>query len=526
MSLINYLVQKMSMDDVAATRHLGRMRTDLMHEVVLVGVAALAIGCGSGPISGDDEIGDTGETDETGDGDGDESETDVGDTETDDAETDTDGETETGDGDGDAECITAQGTLGPRALRLEQGEDRAWIIGGDGEVELELEGPPADDTLWMVAAESDTTIALARNIGEFGQGQQTTVHAYDHQSGALEWTTTIGAGTSQLWVSDEGWVTAALNFDEPGVLVGYAVSSDQSLTFPDHQPMAAAADGWVTAREITAQGTYGQPGWIALADQSWTPVEPPAADPYLAQVADDLTIEYVAEGGNGPAFIRATPDGNQVIDLPNAQLPSDNVAQVGSAGQWRLLQVHDPNDQSSVLLRVDVEAGVAELIDPEPPPGWEWFDCYSRGTAIDPDGVVFFELRDAAQARAWAFDPETAQWSEVGQAIGTVDDIEFVGHFGSLHALRSAAQFTTFCPQVEWDEPPPEALVGDTLQLLRRLPTPLAVTLPTVEPWTARADESGSCVAYVAQGGWQVMAIETEQVLEFEEPNGNWLWLD
>ncbi len=497
------------MDDAPGSRYLDRMRTDLVPTLLIVGVTASLIGCGSGPISsGDDELGDESSTGEE-----------TGETDTDDTD-DTSDTDETGDtGEMDEACVTAEGTLGPAAVQLDGTSDRAWVIADGSEHELALVGP-ADDAVWLEGAGAGERIAIARSTGDFGHA---TIHAFDRSSGALAWTRELaGVGVSQLWVADDGWIAGPINPSQPGQLVGFAMNDDQAIVLADHQPLAAPSDGVVVAQEVLPDSSGGMIGWITLADQSWTPTQPPPSHNYGARIDDDdRTLEYMAAG---PVFVRASPDASATFELPSEQLPSDDITVVGAAGRFRLLQAADPVDFNSVSVRLDIESGEAIVVDPPPPPGWSWFDCYARNARIDADGALLFELRDSASAQVWAFQPDDAQWSEVGFAVGLADDIDFAGQFGGVHVVRSAAQFMTFCPPTMWDEPPAEALVGDSLQIVRRSPA-LALALPS-DGWSpVVVDEGERCVAYPSVDGWRVRALEGEAELSFE-PSGTWQWLD
>ncbi|NJK33283.1 MAG: hypothetical protein HC927_13280 [Deltaproteobacteria bacterium] len=92
------------------------------------------------------------------------------------------------------------------------------------------------------------------------------------------------------------------------------------------------------------------------------------------------------------------------------------------------------------------------MIEPAPPPGYEWFDCYFPNYGLDRSGAVLFELRDPSAAQFFAYSPEQQSWTPLGKPIALVDDISLMGGTGSAHVLTSAEQFTTFCPMTEWAE--------------------------------------------------------------------------
>ncbi len=519
------------MDALVRAGHVGRMTSmdsltsmTISTRALLIGATLLASACGSGPISGDDELGDAGESDSGT------SETGTSDTDT--AETGTSDTGDTGETGEDGLCISAEGTLGPAALRLDPTSDRAWVIEGAGELELALDHAGATN-VWLVADAEGSRIAIARNHGVFDQDLASTLHGFDRASGELAWTRELdGVATSQLWVGDEGWIAGSVSSPNPGTLVGFVMNDDDAIALPNHQPLAAPRAGWVAAQVITLGGQAGALGFVALADQSFTLAEPQPSEVYGTRVGEDgRSLEYLATGPNGPVFVVATPEGSALFELPNASLPSGVSQVVDSAGRFRLLQGYDTNapdpaDPITAFVRVDVESGEAILVDPEPPAGWSWFDCYARNARIEADGALLFEVRDPGSARLWAFEPEGAQWSEVGLATGLVDDLDFAARSGSVHAIRATAQFMTFCPPNDWSEAPADALIGDSMQVLRRSPA-LAFSLPSTgwgEPVVI--DDQERCVAYPSESGWRVRSLADQAELEFGSATGAWIWID
>lgn len=458
-----------------------------------------------------------------GDGDGPADDT----TADDDAATaDDDGGDETGDTGGEpSSCLAADGSLARVALRWDSAEDRAWLHGEGGELELAIDAP-ANDTVWILAAASEDRVVVGRNTGGFDREQSASLHAFT-RDGQPQWSVDLESATiGRLHVGAGGAVSAVTGWTTEGGSVGFALTQpDDAIVFPEHHPLAAPRDGLVAAQQVLASGEGGPVGWLSLADGSWQPANPVALQPYSVWVdADDLTLEYLAVDGSDPRFVRATPDGATSIELPTDSLPSTTLSAVARAGDYRLLQSSsDDGSEDYAFLRIDVQTDEVVVVAPEPPSGWSWFDCYFRRAVVDVDGAVLFELRDDTRARVWAFDPDDEQWSEAGLPTTEVDDLEFQGSGGAVHVVRGMGQGTTFCPPVEWAQAGREAIAGSSLQVLRRDP-PLAMTVSPLS-WEVRIDATEQCAAFADEIGWHVVPLDDDGWQIDAGPSEGWLWL-
>lgn len=466
---------------------------------LLIGTLALAA-CGSGPISledGSDESGgDTGDTDE--------SDSDTGDT----------------DGPDDLACVDDD-VLVPGVLRLDS--DRAWVIDGATETQLELTG--AGEPEWLLGAAAGDRIAVARIAGSI-EDQATVVHVFARDSGEQLWTRELaGVGVSQMWVAEDGAVAGSISQIVPGVRVGFVMTDAAVLELPDHSPIAAPALGQVAVHELGPQGTQDASGWIDLADGSWQPAMPEPTSSSVAVGEDGHTLEYPTQVDGAAAFVRARPGEAEILALPLEPIEGQSLYVIASAGNYRVVRGYDPNDATSEHVRVDLEAGDAVLVDPEPPPGWSFFDCYDRRVAVDGDGRLYFELRNDASARPWAYDVEEDSWTQLGHELGLVDDIDVVAQSQDVMLVRGTAQFQTFCPPTEWAQAPEDALVGDSVQLVRREPA-LTMVLPS-NTWQVLVDRQQRCAALVGENGWEVRALDgSGAVIDFGMDGGTWQWLD
>jgi hypothetical protein len=452
--------------------------------------------CGSGPISMDAGDGETGEAGE-------------------------------GDGDGDPQglaCVDEDGLI-PGVLRLEPSTARAWMIEDGVEIHLPLDGDDVAD--WMVAAVAGDNIAIARMDGQW-DAQDSIVHGFSRSTGERLWTRPIaGLGVQQLFAADDGWVAGTVSPYLPGEQIGFVMSAMEAIALPDHEPLAAPALGHVAAYEIEGEGTRSDVGWIDLADMSWHPVTPAPLDHYYASLGEDRhTLEYLALVDGAPAFVRARPGEAESIALPLGQVAEHSLNVVAATGRWRVVHHRDwDNPEAAVHVRVDVESGAAVLVDPEPPQGWSFFDCYDRRIAIDGDGRVYYELRNDASARVWAYDVESDAWTQIGLDLGLVDDIDVMARSQDVLLVSAMAQFQTYCPTTEWAEPPEDALVGDSAHLVRREPA-LTMVLPNYT-WQALIDQEQRCVATVGENGWEVRPLDgSDAVFEIDPGAGQWMWLD
>jgi hypothetical protein len=459
--------------------------------------------CGSGPISID-----------TGDG-----ETDGG---------DSDDETDGGDGDGDGDdpgalaCTDENGVV-PGALRLEPSLARAWVIDAGTEIDLALAGD--DEAEWLVGAAAGDHIAVARIDGQWDD-QDSIVHAFSRSTGEQLWTRQItGLGVSQLYTADDGWVAGTVSPFLPGEQVGFVMSDATAFVLRDHEPLAAPSIGYVAAYEIDELGTRQQAGWLNLDGLGWVPATPTPLNTQATIAADRHTLEYLALVDGSPAFVRARAIGTESIALPFELLEGQSLYLTASNGSYRVVRRYDPNDPQVVQVRVDLESGEAVLVNPEPPPGWSFFDCYDRRVAVDGEGRLYFELRNDASAATWAYNVESDQWSQLGLELGLVDDIEVMAQSPDVLLVQARAQFQTFCPPTEWAESPADALLGDSVQLVRREPA-LEMVLPNYT-WQVLIDRQQRCAASVGENGWQVRPLDgSDTVIEAGPGAGTWLWLD
>jgi hypothetical protein len=426
------------------------------------------------------------------------------------------GSSETGDGDGDdLESLECGGVL-----RLDPPTARAWVMDGGAEIELSIAGDNQTDT--MVAAAAGDYIAVARTDGVDGNNQDSIVHLFSRSSGELLGMREVaGRSDFRLRVSDDGWVSVADSFGS-----SFLMSATEVIELPDHhRPMAAPALGHVVTYYDPDPTVWSSYGWMDLDDLTWQPATPEPFQTAVTVSEDHHTLEYRAFMDDTPVFVRARLGETETIVLPfdvsDETHPSIDV--IGSAGRYRAVR-HMPwvsPPVPHVIARVDVDTGEAVLVDPELPPGWSIYDCYGYHVDIDGDGQVYYELHNDAGAGIWAYDVDADTWTQVGQQLGLVDDV----HFRSLSpdALVVEGDGDGNCPS-NWAEPSEDALIGDSLQLVRREPS-LTMVLPN-DTWQALIDRQQRCVASRGENGWEVRPLDGSDAVIGMPGETGWLWLD
>jgi hypothetical protein len=419
----------------------------------------------------------------------------------------------TDDGETSAElaCIDENGLV-PGVLRLELTPARAWLIDGGAEVELPLEGDDQPESMYASAA--GDYLAITR-VDEQSDDYHTMVHVFSRSSGERLWMRDIGGHPWGLHLSDDGWVSGLS--DVVGVPVGFVMSETETemIALPNHGLLAPPTLGHVAT--YTDEQGYG---WVDLDDLSWQPVMPPPVSLTVTVVEDHHTFEYLAFIDGAFAFVRARPDEAEIITLPFV-IPEESVYVVASNGRYRVVRRYwnEPSDIDE--LRIDIQTGDLELVEPEPPQGWWFFDCMERETEIDGDGRLYYELRSDSSAQAWAYDVVDEAWTPVGHPHSLIEDLHIGADWRDLVVVSGSEE--SDCSSAQWTEPPVNALLGNSMQIVRREPA-----LTMVLPYTGLSiDRQQRCMASLVGDGWEVRPLDgSDVVLDLGPGVGDWLWLD
>jgi hypothetical protein len=407
-------------------------------------------------------------------------------------------------------CIDENGLV-PGVLRLELAPARAWLIDDGAEIELSLEGD--DPPEWMVGRAAGDYIAVAR-IDDQPDYRNTIVHVFSRSSGERLWMRDVDDAVWGLQMSDDGWLSGYTSdvMGDHGLLM----SETETITLPSHPPLAPPALGHVAAY-AHEQGV----GWIDLDDLGWEPVTPPPVD--TATIAEDHhTFEYLAFIDGAFAFVRARPGEAEIITLPFV-VPEESVKIIGSNDRYRFVHRarywYEPPDID--YLRIDVQSGDLELVEPKPPAGWGFHDCMGRETAIDGDGRLYYALRSVSSVQAWAYDVVDETWTPVGHPVADVQDFRIYSGWQDLVLVLASEEGD--CSGQWWEEPPVDALLGNSMQIVRREPA-LTMMVPNAPSWI---DRQQRCVASIAGDGWEVRPLDgSDVVIDLGPGVGDWLWLD
>jgi hypothetical protein len=424
--------------------------------------------------------------------------------------------TDDGETSADLACIDENGLV-PGVLRLELTPARAWLIDDGAEIELPLEGD--DQAEWMYGSAAGDYIAVTR-IDEQSGDENTIVHVFSRSSGERLWMRNIdGSAWYGVLMSDDGWFSGR-TWDAMGVH-GFVMSETETITLPNHSPLAPPALGHV------ATAGFGSVGWVDLDDLSWQPVTPLPVE--LSNVSltvtiaeDHHTFEYLAFIDGAYAFVRAQPGESEIITLPFV-IPEEWVHREASNGRYHVVSRGRYWDEVPDIdyLRIDIQTGHLELVEPKPPPGWWFQDCMGRTTALGGDGRLYHALRSNSSVQAWAYDIVDEAWTAVGHPVAHVEDFRIRVHGQDLVVVSASEEGD--CSGDPWLEPPVDALLGDSKQIVRREP---ALTMVLPYP-SSRIDRQQRCVASLVGDGWEVRPLDgSDAVMELGPGVGDWLWLD
>jgi hypothetical protein len=418
----------------------------------------------------------------------------------------------TGETSDDLACIDENGLV-PGVLRLELMPARAWLIDGGAVVELPLEGDEQPEK--MLGSAAGDYIAIAR-IDEQSGEENTKVHVFSRSSGERLWMRDIDDGASTLHMSDDGWLSVSTGGWNTSL--GFVMSEAATIDLPNYAPL-----GPPTLGHVAALGNSDGWGWLDLDDLSWQPITLPSVSSYGLTVADDHhTIEYVTFIDGAFAFVRERPGETDIFTLPFV-VPEEPVDVVARNGRYRVVRRArywlEPPDIDHV--RIDIQTGDLELVDPEKPQYWAFFDCMERRTSVDDVGRLYFELRRGSSAQAWAYDVVDEAWTAMGHPLSLIEDIHVRAVSRDLLLVGGSVEGD--CMDAEWTEPPVDALLGNSVQLVRR-ESALTMVLPDTP---LRIDQQQRCVALIEDDGWKVRALDgSGAVLELGPGVGDWLWLD
>jgi len=437
-----------------------------------------------------------------------------------------------GDGDALAACIDEGGLA--RAFAVADGEaELVHVFEADGaELSLPAGLPPdieAPATVGVSVSATHlavgTSYSIYASLPEVDEGTRLRVYARD--SFALAWSRDFDDyRLGPTYVDDEGRVAATVGWSSPSRPAGVIVSAD-GLTELEHFAPAGpiGPSGWLPGRiyddadEPSGTGFY-RPDSAELVEVSV------GATPSGWHAWGEI-IEYIDNAAELPRLVRAGPEAETVIELEPYAGVDALVFTMAVAGDYRLLAAHvgDVSEDAPLLVRADTASDELLTIDPELPPGFEPFDCYSQSAALDGRGRILFELRDADSAQIHAWDPQTATWTPVGAPMTLIDDVGVVRSFGRVVQIQAMGVGQTYCPSSLWSEaPPPTALAGNSVQLARVEPPLSEVINGAGYSAMVSVDPAERCAGWSTAEGVQLLDLDDGETLDLPV-SGSLVWL-
>ncbi len=305
------------------------------------------------------------------------------------------------------------------------------------------------------------------------------------------------------YVNEQGIVAAQRQVGLTSGGVTYSISGEPQ-TLPGLSPSGPVrGDGYVPGHVLDGP-THG---WIDSASLTIQPASVP--DPIKVITLDDGSFVYFAEIEGVLSFVHEDPE--QVVHWPLADFAADpiSLSVVASSNRaWFLL--HD--EAADGWFRVSMSDGVVEQIDPSLPDGFTQLECDALELAdgvsrIDDAGGILVSARDAAAASIRRLDPVTGAWTQIGEPVTGVGDIEVQAR-GDTYLI---ATFEDACRQQVY-EPGGARLSGTTWQVVYHVDGTARVIPP--EDGYPVAARAGRCVTLVRDDGLTVLDLENGGELE------------
>ncbi len=440
-----------------------------------------------------------------------------------------------GDDDGDDGSDTSDPT--PSTACIEDGELARAVAVADPDAQVVTVIDPVggtatwsaslpagvDHPAYIVMAARDDFLAVGTGYstnGQFG----TVVRLFDRAAGGLVWERQLsGHRLGNVYVDAQGRVVITAQWPDAPSFAGVVLVDGVPTAMPTFEPAGAIdPEGWIAGR-FANQGDVQGAGFHNPDTQALVTV-------FVGQQpsgyrATEGTIEYIDDDSAIPRLVTATPTGETDVQLDAFADADGLVTMMARAGAYRLVATPaaDPEDPWR-LLRVHVQTGDAVLIDATPPEGWLPFDCYDRKAAIDVDGRVLFELRTDGVAQMHAYDPQSATWDALGEAVTGVEDILTAATFGTVHHIVTHGEGETFCPPVPWTGAPGYAPSGGSSQLARIDPPFVAFLEYDGYGAGATVDPDERCASWVDARGRRIHDMDDGEEL-MVAGRGSLVWL-
>jgi len=209
------------------------------------------------------------------------------------------------------------------------------------------------------------------------------------------------------------------------------------------------------------------PRWRNVTSKNQTSPSHPQYNEYSSWVGGDGTLAHLAEIDDAIYFVTERVDEPELIPWPELEPYLLNGWSLSRANFYsRQMEVANGDDER--LLRL-LDGDVSEEWELFPPPGHFEPKCTSSRLSFDAEDQMIMTWRDADGARLFVRATPDDDWSPLPDMlpIAEVHGSSLGTGFGTYY-LRGYApgEKSCFAPG-DWANPPPETMLGSSLQILR-----------------------------------------------------------
>lgn len=417
----------------------------------------------------------------------------------------------------DAVAVVMNGS--EAALLMRDGTTRA--------LDVPLDPLPSSDTYpFATAAVGADVVVVTAGWATFGATPKSSYRTrWFSRSGALLDELSSATQQSPIGVGPDG--TSVLFRYEPqtfaaSYLVRHPDGTKTTMTGFDVTG-TPLAEGWLPGMS-NASGALGFRNAlsgveIALSDPA----------PFGYPLQDVSGYHYVSTQAGSPRLVNDSPLGTSEVPIAGLA-PSDSAYLIDLASPFALIETSNPAGEVHHL-RVDENRAVTFDVDVVPPAGTQALsdNCGFVKRRIGSDGRVLGALRVGGDARVGAVDPESGEWSYVGDPLASPGSFDFMEKSGTFLIVGNDG-LSTYCPVLDWSEAPSDAaLPFNTFQIVRpESGTSRLIDLSDgywLDVWSVNLSGDGTCAWLPTQdGGGRVLDVVGDEELEL--PATSILWLD
>lgn len=283
-------------------------------------------------------------------------------------------------------------------------------------------------------------------------------------------------------------------------------------------------EGWLPGMN-SENGALGFRNALSGAEIS---LSDPAPLGYPLQDANGF--HYVSTQAGPPQLVNDSPLGTSQVPITGVS-PSDNAYLVDlAASRYALIETSNALGEVH-RYRVDASRALTLDADVATPDGAQALsdNCGFVKRRLGSDGRVLGALRVGGDARVGAVDPETGEWSYIGQPLASPGSFDFMEKSGTF-VIVGADAVSSFCPVLDWSEAPSDAaLPFDTFQIVRpESGSSHVIDLSDghwLDVWSVNLSGDGTCAWLPTEdGGARVLDVVGDEELEL--PATSIIWLD